>query len=219
MKKLLLILFVVFFACQLANGSADEGTLKTFRFDKQTLKGWRERIFAGRVEYWIDEEDGESFLHGRSKSSCSALYKSYPFKAKDHPYICWKWKVLRFPEKNKSSKTARIDDYAARFYVIFLGWSFSASRFIEYVWDEDLPEGTIMTSPLAKNIKQIVIRSGTEFDGKWVREERNIYQDYKNAFGKFPSRSIKIIALMSDSDETQSTSELLFSEISIGSKN
>jgi len=32
----------------------------------------------------------------------------------------------------------------------------------------------------------IVVRSGTADLGRWVRERRNVYEDYRRAFGEAP---------------------------------
>jgi hypothetical protein len=47
--------------------------------------------------------------------------------------------------------------------------------------------------------------------------ERNIYEDYKRAFGKNPGW-IGAIALMTDTDNTLSTAEALYTDIKVGYK-
>jgi hypothetical protein len=171
--------------------------------------------------------------------------------------ISWKWKVLKFPERNsyaiallpqkkisfwerfllavgirkppEKPKSANLaaaekgakdgwlerDDYAARIYVIFPSWIFSNIKSIEYVWSDDLPKGTVMTSPYFPNIKLIVVESGKKDNNDWVLEERNIYEDYKHAFGANPA-GVGAIALMTDTDNTLSTAEALYTDIKVG---
>jgi len=88
---------------------------------------------------------------------------------------------------------------------------------IEYVWSDDLPKGTIITSPYFANIKLIVVESGKKNNDEWVFEERNIYDDYKRAFGTSPS-GVGAIALMTDTDNTLSTAEALYTDIKVGYK-
>ena len=92
------------------------------------------------------------------------------------------------------------------------------TRVLEYVWDKNLPEGTIMSSPYFGNIKIIVVESGWQNVGNWAFEERNIYEDYKKAFGRKPGE-VGAIALMTDTDNTASTAEANYDEIKVGYKN
>ncbi|MCK9614925.1 MAG: DUF3047 domain-containing protein [Candidatus Omnitrophica bacterium] len=116
--------------------------------------------------------------------------------------------------KNKNGWLEK-DDYAARIYVIFPSWIFTNIKTIEYVWSEDLPKGTIMTSPYFANIKLVVVESGKKNNSEWVYEERNIYEDYKRAFGGTPP-GVGAIALMTDTDNTLSTAEALYTDIKVG---
>jgi hypothetical protein len=47
----------------------------------------------------------------------------------------------------------------------------------------------------------IVLESGEEKLNQWVNEERNVYEDYKKAFGKDPP-TISGVAIMTDTDNT-----------------
>ena len=136
--------------------------------------------------------------------------------------ISWKWKVVRFPDKRTRDEQengwVEKDDYAARVYVIFPSWIFTNIKCIEYIWAENLPVGKIITSPYLKNIKLIVVESGRKNLGQWVFEERNIYEDYKRAFGRRPG-AVGAIALMTDTDNTLSTAEAQYTQIKVGYKN
>lgn len=123
------------------------------------------------------------------------------------------------PEDNNNKGWIEKDGYAARVYVIFPSLNFRRTKSLEYVRDESLPEGTIMTSPYFKNIKLIVVQSGNKKIGQWIFEKRNIYEDYKKAFGKPPSSNVGAIALMTDTDNTLSTAEALYRNIKVGYKN
>ena len=89
---------------------------------------------------------------------------------------------------------------------------------IEYISDENLAEGTIITSPYFGNIKLIVAESGRKNLNKWVFEERNIYEDYKKCFRGTPPL-VGAIALMTDTDNTLSTAEASYKNIRVGYKN
>jgi hypothetical protein len=48
----------------------------------------------------------------------------------------------------------------------------------------------------------VVVESGLQKVGIWVDESRNIYDDYKKAFGEDPPM-INGVAIMSDTDKTK----------------
>jgi hypothetical protein len=198
---------------------------KQFSFDTQdSLNEWEEKIFKGRVLYTVRADRKLSYLNAYSKSSASGIVYRLKFDPRKEPMASWRWKVNRFPDKTKqtnghtNSTWIERDDYAARFYVIFPSMIFILTKSLEYVWDEDIPAGTVMASPYFSNIKLMVLESGDKNLGKWVYEERNIYQDYRRAFGIDPGR-VGAIAIMTDTDNTLSTAEAEYDEIEVGYKN
>ncbi len=196
---------------------------KWFPFmEKEALNEWEEKIFKNRVLYSVKTEDIDGYLTAVSSNSASGIFYRLKFDPKENPMVSWKWKVLKFPNKgeNEDNKDGWIerDDYAARFYVIFPKLSFSRTKTLEYIWDKDLPEGTILTSPYFKNIKIIVVESGDNNRGNWVYEERNILEDYRKCFGTEPGWA-GAIAIMTDTDNTASTAEACYDEIKVGYKN
>lgn len=221
MKKTALIVLVpvLFLSFGVVAGFTE---LKRFSFDRQdALKEWKEKVFQGRVLYTVKPGDPAGYLTGKSLKSSSGLFYLIRFSPKKYPYVSWRWKVDEFPSKGRQEDKSRKswierDDYAVRFYVIFPAMIFTNTRCLEYVWSEDLPQGTILTSPFFKNIKLIVLESGKEKIGEWLWEERNIFEDYKAAFGRFPSGGVGSIALMTDSDNTQSSAEGCYSDIRVG---
>jgi len=195
---------------------------KKFPFkDKDALKEWEEKIFKGRVVYSVKGKRNDGYLSAYSKNTASGIIYKIRFYPKRDPMLSWKWKVLRFPKKGKPEVQygdwIEQDDYAARLYVIFPKLAFNLTKSLEYVWDEDLPEGTIITSPYSKNIKIIVVESGKRNLKRWVFEERNVYEDFIKAFGRNPGE-VGAIAIMTDTDNTASTAEAHYDEIKVGYK-
>ncbi len=196
---------------------------KWFPFSSErSLDEWETKIFKGKVKYTIEHSGTEGYLHALSISSTSAIFYKIRnrFRAEDLPIISWKWRVIKFPDKEKLkvSQGVEKDHYAARVYVIFPSIIFLNSKALEYVWDETVPVGTLCTSPYFGNIKLIVVHSGKDVKGEWVFEKRNIFEDYKRAFGRKPSLKVGAIALMSDAGNTQDVSEAYFTDIRIGYK-
>jgi hypothetical protein len=194
---------------------------RIFPFNKENaLSEWKEKIFRNRVVYSVEIGEVDGYLGAQSKEAASGIFYRLRFNPRKKPFIRWKWKVVQFPAKREDFSETKggwieRDDYAARFYVIFPGFTFFGTKTLEYVWDKDLAQETILTSPYFKNIKIIVAESGDTHLGEWVSEQRNIVEDYKKAFGRRPGK-VGAIAIMTDSDNTLSTAEAYYDEIEVG---
>lgn len=191
-----------------------------FRFDSPAaLSGWEEKIFKGRVIYSLKNDLSGNYLNARSNNSASGLLYWLKFSPRESPMVSWKWRVSKFPEIKRATPDRNgwleNDDYAARFYVIFPKFPFYRARCLEYVWDKSLPEDTVLTNPNFTNLKIIVVESGENNLGAWVREERNIYEDYKKLFGSNPGNA-GAIAIMTDSDNSASSAEAQYNDIEVG---
>lgn len=190
--------------------------LKEFTFDEdKSLDKWHKVLFTGEVDYTLMKYGDNGYVQAVSENTCSALYYRIGFKLKDYPLLRWKWRALEFPDISKATTEKEKDDYAARVYVIFPFLSFSSSKFLEYVWSEDMPVGTIIDSPFGKNIKILVVRSGKAVSDEWVNETRNLYEDYIEAFGEEPKKKAGAIAIMCDADSTKTSAKSLFDDIVI----
>lgn len=210
---------VLLAALAAATYSAAAPYLRRFTFNEDdALAKWGKMILNGPVEYRLMRDGNNGYVEAISENSCSALYYRLRFNLKDYALLSWRWRVLKFPDKSKATTDKERDDYAARVYVIFPYLSFSSSKFIEYVWDKDLPLGTVMTSPRSNNVKQIVARTGELKEGQWVNETRNVYDDYVLSFGKPPNLSVGAIAIMCNADNTKTEAESLFDEIVIANE-
>lgn len=214
-----------FFSCvvlgwiitQVSVAHAKADFLKYFTFSEAgVLNLWKEKLHKGKVEYKLLTEGSERYIAAHSKNAASGIY--YEFSDNDHynptqrPYISWKWKVTKFPKKNKDAPE---DDYAARVYVIFPAKVFIFSKCIEYIWDDTLPTGTVTKSPLSSRIKLFVLKNGVS--QQWALEERNVFKDYMEAFGEEEvDDKIGAVAFMTDTDDTQSEGKAFFDEMKIG---
>ena len=191
-----------------------------FDFNEKTaLKQWEDKTFQGRSAYWLDFDKRDGFVHSKSKQSASAIFYQIKFKASEYPYVSWKWRVGKFPDKSHTTDLKKRDDFAVRLYVVFLSHFFTNFRCLEYVWDETLAKDTVLESPYSDQIKQIVIQSGAAKTGEWVSERRNVLEDYKKLFGEEPKMKAAAVALMTDSEGTQSEAEGFFDDIQIGKAN
>lgn len=74
---------------------------------------------------------------------------------------------------------------------------------LAYVWSNTEPVGTIVVNPRTERIRELVVESGADHLGRWRDHERDVYADYLQAFGE-PSGNLVALALMTDTDNTQS---------------
>ena len=193
---------------------------KHFTFSSEdSLKEWQEKVFKGRVKYKINKQGDECFLDAFSDRAASGLYCKIKMDVQKRPFISWKWRMQKLPGKKSSEDLSKKeeDDFAARVYVIFPAPFFTRTKVIEYIWANNVPEGTITASPYTKNIKLFVIKSGESPD-EWFTEERDIYQDYILVFGERPRMNVGAIAIMTDADSTQTTAHAQYGEIKLGYK-
>jgi len=221
MRKVLKIKLkiVVLFLCLCFVGHSGVVYLKEFTFDEDgSLDKWKKVILNGEVDYTLIKYGDDGYVRAFSEKACSALYYKVRLKLKDYSLLKWKWMVLQFPDVSRATTEEERNDYAARVYVIFPHLSFSRSKFIEYVWAEDLPVETIINSPFGDNVKMMVVRSGKTTGEEWVSEVRNVYEDYIKVFGKDPGIKVGAIAIMCDSDGTKTSAESLFDDIVIESQ-
>ncbi len=175
-------------------------------------------ILNGQVDYKVLKVGGDGYVDAISDKTCSAIYYRLGYKLKDYPVLSWSWNVSKFPDKSAAKTDKDRDDYAARVYVVFPFLSFSSSKFIEYVWDNDLPEDSVVQSPEGENIKIIVARSGPCAEGEWKEEKRNVYEDYLKAFGTKPTLGVGAVAIMCDADSTKTEAASKFDDITVSSE-
>lgn len=215
LRKISVTIFSLFlFLCIVVY--SDAIYLKKFTFDNvKALDKWKKMIVSREVKYSLIKQGDEGYIRALSEKACSSLYYRVGFKLKDYPFLKWKWRILQFPDISKAQTEEEKNDYAARVYVIFPFLTFSSSKFIEYIWAEDLPVDTIIDSPFGNNIKMIIVRRGMTPEGEWATETRNVYEDYIKAFGKKPHRSVGAIAIMCDADGSKTSAESLFDNIII----
>ena len=178
-----------------------------------TPAGWEVTEFAGDASVELVRSDGRLAMRLRSDRASFALHRDVVVDVRQHPVLSWSWKVRRLPSGGDVRETGR-DDQAAQVYVVFPRWPTprTSSDVIGYVWDARTPAGTTLSHPKAPNVRIVVLQSGPGRLDTWVREERNVAEDYRALFGGVPPRVGKI-ALMSDSNDTRSDTEALFGDL------
>lgn len=185
--------------------------IKDIVFKEPLKRYWKEHVFKSPTSYRV--EDGT--LHASSRGNSSMIYQNMRVNLSERPFLEWEWKAVQFPS-NKKGKTLADksnNDFAGRVYAIFKGSSPIAADVIQYVWDDRYPEGTSSGSPFLKNVKILVVQSGASEE--WVSEKRDILEDYHRLFGRNPRWPLSAVAIMSDSDNTQTQSEIYYRNLSL----
>ena len=195
--------------------------------------GWKPLTFKKIPKLTTYElvKDGEKVVvKAVSDASASGLTKEVKIDPKEFPVVQWRWKVDNLLKHSDATRKDG-DDYPARLYITFeydpdkvsLGkkLKFKAGQVIfgdipigaiNYVWETKTPVGTIIDNAYTDFVKMVVVESGPQKIGMWVDEERNIYEDYKKAFGEEPPM-INGVAIMSDTDNTKEQATAYYGDI------
>jgi hypothetical protein len=194
--------------------------------------GWRVWQLSGLkrpTEYRLVDHEGRTVILARSRAGASGLVFPISIDLKEYPYLHWHWKVpALIPTADNTQR--HLEDSPVRIVITFDGdksklrsralFSTSSGRSqagvqhaLMYIWENRAPVGRVIDNVHTARIKMIVADSGAENLGKWRSESRNVYEDYKRAFGEEPPR-IRSIGIMTDSDNTGTDAEAYYGDIS-----
>jgi len=195
--------------------------------------GWKPLTFKKVPKHTSYEvvKDGElTVVKAVSEASASGLTKPVRIDPREFPIIRWRWKIDHVLKSSDVTLKAG-DDFPARLYVTFeydpekVSFSkklkYKAGRAIfgdipigalNYIWETKTPVGTIVENAYTDFAQMIVVESGPQKVGTWVVEERNIYEDYKRAFGDEPP-VINGVAIMTDTDNTKEQATAYYGDI------
>ena len=181
-----------------------------------TPKGWKLKSwFGGGQDIRLEHESGNYYLHMASNKNSFGIFKEIELDIKEHPVLRWRWKVTILP-KGGEVRNKETDDQAAQVYVVFPRFPAAInSRQVGYIWENLTPKGIKVQIKKSSNTRYIVLKNREDKLGEWVSEKRNVYEDYKELFGEKPP-PVGGIMLMIDSDDTKSSAEGYFDDISSG---
>lgn len=196
--------------------------------------GWKPLTFKKIEKHTVYKvvKDGDAVVvKAVSEASASGLTREITINLKEYPIVQWRWKVVNVLKNGDVSKKEG-DDYPARVYITFaydagkVGF-FKKAQYetvkllygqypplgaINYIWESKAPKGTVAPNPFTDQVKMIVVESGAAGLNQWVSEERNVYDDYKKAFGEEPPL-ISGVAIMTDTDNTGETATAYYGDI------
>lgn len=233
-----LVLLLVALSSNIAYAESENilevGMFSSSSADKKIPDHWEPMTFKNiqkQTSYRLIEKHGKTVIRAESNGSASGLIRKITIDPREYPWITWRWKISNVYEKaDITSKKG--DDYPARIYITFeydpdklnmlektkykmsrlLYGQYPPHAAINYIWESKAEKETIVPNPYTERVKMIVIESGNEYVGLWREEKRNIYEDYKKAFGEEPPM-ISGVAIMTDSDNTGEFAVVYYGDI------
>lgn len=204
--------FLVILAVSAASFSY--GDIVIGNFNNRDLSGWSDKGFKGRTVYELVNDEGRTVIKAHSVRSASGLIKKIKLDTKEYPILRWSWKI-EHTLKREDVTRKNGDDFAARVYVVFPGFFFWQTKAINYVWSDKMAKDSWARNPYTSNAIIIAVESGDSKVGKWVNEERNVYEDFLRVFGKGPPK-LGAIAIMTDTDDTMDEATAYYGDILLG---
>ncbi len=186
-------------------------------------KGWQKWTlskFKKATQYELVAQDGKTVIKASAHASASGLVHQLRVSPKAYPLLRWRWKVTELIVKADNTQK-HTDDSPVRVVVSFDGIIddlplddrifFDNIRLLTgqelpyatlvYIWENRAPKNRVIPNLHTSRIKMIVAESGRDKVGAWQEVTRNVYQDFKRAFGEEPG-AITAIGIMTDTDNT-----------------
>lgn len=196
-------------------------------------RGWEEVVMRRDLpltNYRLTDLDGRRVLRasGRGASGLRCRLHADPQTV---PWMRWSWRTREVPP-GMCVQRSETDDSPARMVVAFHGDELSLSMrdravfelvhlitgqrlpyaTLMYVWDAQLPVGTVVNYARTSRIRYLVVESGSERAGRWLRYERDLVEDFRHVFGEDPGW-VDSVGLMTDSDDLKVDVETWYGDI------
>lgn len=189
-----------------------------------------------RYAYVRDDELGATVLEAVADAAAGALTYRFDGDARTSSILRFKWRPGNLIATS-DPRTKASDDYVTRIYITFatdpehagvkektenaiahvLYGETPPHAALAYVFTHKAAQGTIITSPYTQRVRSVVVDADPNSIGKWKSFSRDIYEDYKRAFGEEPPR-ISGIAIMVDTDNTGEKASARFGDITLSTK-
>lgn len=184
------------------------------------------------TEYKLVEDAGVVVLQASSDAAASGLMHEIAIDPARYPIVEWRWKVANVLDRGDAARKAG-DDYPARLYItfaydaaevgllerakyraakLFYGATPPAAA-VNYLWASKAAVGAQLANAYTARVQMFVLRNGADGVGEWRSESRNIYDDYRAAFGDSMPPMISGVAVMTDTDNTGESARAWFGDI------
>jgi len=211
----------------------DVGKFSAGRPGSADTDGWKPLTFKKipkPTAYELVQEGDTVVVKAVSEAAASGLTKAVRIDPSVFPVVHWRWKVDNLLTRSDVTRKSG-DDYPARLYITFeydpakvsfgkkLKYKAGQALFgdipiaaLNYIWESKTAIGAIVDNAYTDFAKMIVVESGAANVGRWVEESRNVYEDYKQAFGEDPPM-INGVAIMTDTDNTKERAIAYYGDI------
>ncbi|HJV72937.1 MAG TPA: DUF3047 domain-containing protein [Noviherbaspirillum sp.] len=196
--------------------------------------GWEPLIILRtkkQTQYRLISKDNVTVLHARADKSSSGLMQRVDIDPTEQAWLHWDWKIRNLVKTADNTKRAT-EDSPVRIILGFDGDKeslpfadqilFETAKMVTghdfpyatlmYIWENNAPVGTVISSGHSSRIKMMVAAQGAEGIGEWRNFARNIVQDFEKAFGEKPGRLIGV-GVLTDTDNTGETVEAWYGDI------
>ena len=195
---------------------------------------WTLARFKKPTSYDLILKDGATVVEARADNSASGLlHPLNHLDAREYRELSWRWKIEELI-KNQDNTRSATEDSPVRLVVRFDGDKsrldfgeriFSAQvkavtghelpyATLMYIWGSKSARETVIPSRFTERIKMIVADSGSEHLGAWQTVKRDLYEDFKRAYGEEPG-PITAIGIMTDTDNTGEKSRAWYGDIGL----
>lgn len=225
-------------AASLPTGAQTDAAVEVAKFSRAAVgqsvpEGWKPLVFkkiSAQTKYETVNDGDVTVVKASSEASASGLIKEVKIDPREYPIVRWRWKIENLL-KNSDVNRKEGDDYPARLYITFKydpdkvslskKLKYKAGRAVfgdipigalNYIWETKTPVGAVVENAFTDFAQMIVVESGPQKVGMWIDEERNLYDDYKKAFGEEPPM-INGVAIMSDTDNTKERAVAYYGDI------
>lgn len=191
--------------------------------DEKLPEGWRRWTlskFKKPTSYKLVDYNGRTVVKAHAQASASGLVHKLDIDPREFPVLAWQWKTTALI-KAADNRTKHLEDSPLRVVVTFAGdmdkLPLADRMFADnirlvttqqmpyatlmYIWENQAPVGSVLPNLHTGRIKMVVAESGASKVGEWQNLMRNVYEDYRRAFGEEPGR-ITSVAVMTDTDNT-----------------
>jgi hypothetical protein len=200
----------------------------------QDMLQWKHQTFPGKkpVDYRVAVQDGRPALHARADHAMSVLMQTLkPSLLPPGGVFSFSWWVPALnPKTNLAEREG--DDSPVRVVLAFDGDKnrFTAKEALQdellrmvtgqpkpyatlsYVWCASCAAETVIVNPRSSRMRKMVVQSGGQGLGQWHTHTRDVRADFEKAFGE-PAGPLIGLGLMTDSDNTQTTSEAWYGDV------
>jgi len=217
-------------------GAANRIAIGKFTTGKEadgSPKGWKTVTYfnTSPTSYQVVKDRDKYVLKAEGIGTSSSLFKEVEADLNDYPIISWRWKISNVIRQAIETREDR-NDSSARVIVVFryepeeislwYGLEYLFQKItrrnepvgprIEYIWGNKIQKGLMVDNPSVNHSKVIVVESGEEKANRWIREKRNLLDDYRAAFGIDP-KGILGLGIQTDTDQSNEGVTVFYGEI------